>query len=170
MPLLKRPARDKPIWFSSGDNLKFTIKTPFLSQLSVVYRFVCPGCKSCYVGKSNHTYRTKEHTYTKGNKNKQNTICEHLSSCSHYSHIANLFKSDTNNFNSNQFSISQIRENTIIVDRGNNWNILLSKEALMIKEHRSSLNCGLKASKELQLFWLCFNILFDILFIVLISN
>ena len=78
--------------------------------------------------------RTKEHTYTKGNKNKQNAICEHLSSCTHCSHIANLFKIDTNSFNSNQFSVSQIRENTIILDRGNNWNILLSKEALMIKE------------------------------------
>ena len=49
------------------------------------------------------------------------------------------------------------RRTTIIFDRGNNWNVSLFKEALMIKKHRPSLNCGLKASKELQLFWLNFN-------------
>ena len=49
------------------------------------------------------------------------------------------------------------RRNTIIFDRGNNWNVSLFKEALMIKKHRPSLNCGLKESKELQLFWLNFN-------------
>ena len=51
-------------------------------------------------------------------------------------HIADLFKIDTNSFNSNQFNVSQIRDNSIILDRGNNWNVLLFKEALMIKKHR----------------------------------
>ena len=134
-------------------------KTSFLSQSSVTYKFVCPGCKSYYVGKTNRTLheRTKEHAYAKGNKNEQSAIYEHLSLCTHYSHIADLFKIDTNSFNSNQFNVSQIRDNTIILDRGNNWNVLLFKEALMIKKHRPTLNCGLTASKELQLFWLHFN-------------
>ena len=113
-------------------------KSPFLSQSSVIYKFVCPGCKSCYVGKTDRTLheRTKEHAYAKGNKNEQSAIYEHLSLCTHYSHIADLFKIDTNSFNSNQFNVSQIRDNTIILDRGNNWNVLLFKEALMIKKHR----------------------------------
>ena len=57
-------------------------KTPFLSQSSVTYKFVCPGCKSCYVGKTDPTLheRTKEHAYVKGNKNEQSAIYEHLSS------------------------------------------------------------------------------------------
>ena len=115
----------------------------------------CPGCKSCYVGKADHTLheRTKDHAYTKVNKNGQSAIYEHLPPCNHYSHIADLFKIDTNSFNSNQFNVSQIRDNTIILDRGNNWNVLLFKEALMIKKHGPSLNCGLKTSKELQLFF-----------------
>ena len=124
-------------------------KTPFLSQPSVIYKFVCPGCKSCYVGKTGRTLheKAKEHFYAKGNKN------EHLSLCTHHSQIADLFKIDTNSFNSSQFNVSQ----AIILDRRNNWNVLLFKEALMIKKHRPMLNCGLMASKELQLFWLHFN-------------
>ena len=68
-----------------------------------------------------------------------------------------LIKIDTNSFKSNQFNVSQIRDNIIIFDRGNNWNVLLLKEALIIKKHRPSSNFSLKASKELQLFWLHFN-------------
>ena len=63
---------------------------------------------SCYVGKTDRTLheRAKKHAYAKGNKNKQSAICEHLSLCTHYSHIADLFKTDTNSFNSNQFNVS----------------------------------------------------------------
>ena len=42
--------------------------------------------------------------------------------------------------------------NTRIIDRHKNWNILLFKEAIQIKEKKPILNTGLKASKELQLF------------------
>ena len=58
-------------------------KTLFLSQWSVTYKFVCPGCKSCYVGKTNRTLheRTKKHACVKGNKNEQSAIYEHLSLC-----------------------------------------------------------------------------------------
>ena len=59
-----------------------------------------------------------EHAYDKGNKNQQSAIYEHLSSCTHYSHIADLFKIDTNSFNNNQFNVSQIRDNTIILKEG----------------------------------------------------
>ena len=78
----------------------------------------------------------RDHAYAKVNKNEQSAIYEHFSLCTHYSHIADLFKIDTNSFNSNQFNASQIGDNTIILDRGNNWNVLLFKEALMIKKHR----------------------------------
>ena len=134
-------------------------KTPFSSQSSVIYKFVCPGCKSCYVGKTDRALheRTKEYVYAMGNKNEQSAVYEHLLLCTHYSHIADLFKIDTNTFNSNQFNVLQIRDDTIILDRGNNWNVLLFKEALMIEKHRPTLNCGLIASKELRLFGLHFN-------------
>ena len=109
---------------------------------------------SLFVSKTDRTLheKTKEHAYAMNNKNEQSAIDEHMSLCTHYSQIADLFKIDTNSFNSNQFNVSQIRDNTIILDRGNNWNVLLFKEALMIKKHRPTLNCGLTASKELQPF------------------
>ena len=104
-------------------------KAPFLSQLLIICKFICSGCKSYYVGKTDCTLheRTKE-TPMPGvaSKNEQSAVYEHLSSCTHHSHMTNLFKMDTNNFNSNQFNVSQIKDN-MIIDRGNNWNILLFK-------------------------------------------
>ena len=48
--------------------------------------------------------------------------------------------------------INLVQMNTRIIDRHQNWNILLFKEAIKIKEKKPILNTGLKASKELQLF------------------
>ena len=39
-----------------------------------------------------------------------------------------------------------------IIDSHSNWNVLLYKEAIRIKELKPLLNIGLKASKELNLF------------------
>ena len=96
--------------------------------------------------------RTEKHAYKNSNKNEQSAIYEHLISCEHYNHIVDLFKLDNTSFNLRKFNISQIRSNTGIIDRAANWNVLLFKEAYMIKTQNPSLNCGLKASKELQLF------------------
>ena len=41
---------------------------------------------------------------------------------------------------------------TRIIDRHKNWNILLLKEAIKIKEKKPILNTGLKVPKEFQLF------------------
>ena len=48
--------------------------------------------------------------------------------------------------------VNLVQTNTRIIDRHKNGNVLLFKEALKIKEIKSTLNTGLKASKELQLF------------------
>ena len=82
--------------------------------------------------------------------NEQSAIYEHLSTCSHYSLILDLF--NVNNDDVDKFNINQIRSNTILLDKAYNWNELLFKEALLIKSHKPSLKTGLKASKELQLF------------------
>ena len=57
--------------------------------------------------------RTNEQAYVKSSKNEKSPVYEHLSSCAIYSHIADLFKIDTNNFNRNQFNKSQAKDNTI---------------------------------------------------------
>ena len=48
--------------------------------------------------------------------------------------------------------VNLVQMNTRIIDRHKNWNVLLFKEAIKIKEIKPTLNTGLKASKELQLF------------------
>ena len=44
-----------------------------------------------------------------------------------------------------------------IIDQSNNWNFLLSKEPYHIKEKYRILNNGVKAAREMQLFWLLLN-------------
>ena len=113
-----------------------------------------PGCSSSYAGKTERTLfdRTEEHTYPSKMKNDQSAIFEHLSTCTHYDHIWDLFNLNINNVHRRKFNVNQIRDNTIVLDRCNNRNELFFKEALMIKRHCPTLNTGLIALKELQLF------------------
>ena len=48
--------------------------------------------------------------------------------------------------------INLVHLNTRIIDRHKNWNILLFKEAIKIKEKKPILNTNLEAPKELRLF------------------
>ena len=60
---------------------------------------------------------------------------------------------DSNNyFDTKPLETDLVQNNTRIVDWHRNWNILLFKEAIKMKEIPPSLNSGLKASKDLQLF------------------
>ena len=129
-------------------------KTPSLSQSSVVYKFTCPGCSCNYIGKVERTLheRTEKHAYPNKKSNEQSAIYEDLSTCPHFSHIVDLFNGNNHDVNCNKFDINEIRSNTIVLDKADNWNELLFKEALQIKSHKPSLNTGLRAPKELQLF------------------
>ena len=129
-------------------------KTPALSQSSIVYKFNCPGCNSAYIGKTDRTLfeRTEEHAYNNPNKNDRSAIYEHISTCPNFCHVHDIFRTLNNDVNINKFNIAQIRDSTVILDKAANWNVLLFKEALYIKRQKPSLNSGLKASKELQLF------------------
>ena len=48
--------------------------------------------------------------------------------------------------------VSHKRNNNIILDKACHWDVLLFNEALMNKCYKLSLNCGLKASQELNIF------------------
>ena len=112
-------------------------------------------CSSSYIGKTERRLweRTEERAYKNNNQKEQSAaIYEHMLTCEHFNHVVDLFNFGNNSFNLNKFNICQIRKHTTVIDKANNWNILLIKEAYTIKTHRPSLNCGLKASKELQLF------------------
>ena len=87
----------------------------------------------------------KEHAYPYNKSNEQSAIYEHLSTCPHYSHIVDLFNVNNHDVNCNKFDINQIRSNTIVLDKADNWNELLFNEALLIKSHKPLLITGLKA-------------------------
>ena len=73
-------------------------KISLLSQSSVVYKFVCPGCSSSYIGKTERTLqeRKEQHAYKNNDQKKQSAIYEHLLTCEHYNHIADLLNTDNN--------------------------------------------------------------------------
>ena len=134
-------------------------KTPLLSQSNVVYEFTCPGCNSSYIGKTNITFlaRTQEHALT----DKESAIYKHLRYCDQIKHIHGLYNLPDVFINENhppptvmnkEFLTQTVRANTNIIDRDDNWDLLLYKEAYHIKRSAPFLNTGLKASRELCLF------------------
>ena len=75
-------------------------------------------------------------------------ICLILPLCiSHCLCHHHLFKTDK--FDLKTARINLVQDNTKIIYKHKNWNILLFKEKLKIKELNPILNSGLKASKEL---------------------
>ena len=58
--------------------------------------------------------------------------------------VTTLYRHDIN--------INIVQNNVGIIDSHRNWNVLLCKEAIKIKELKPLLNNSLKASKELDLF------------------
>ena len=133
-------------------------KARLLNKSHVAYKFICPGCQSSYIGITDRTLltRTREHAVT----DKESAIYKHLRTCEHLAFIHNLVNlPDTlNNITTltisgnNEYAISVVQNNTTLLDYDDNWNLLLYKEAFHIKRQSSSLNNGLKSSRELCLF------------------
>ena len=137
-------------------------KTVVLNNLFVVDDFSCHGCGANYTCKTELILyeRTVEHAWTDNNS----AVCKHLNDCTGVQHlfdIASLHLSfftssapipNTDKFELRTARINLVQHNTEIIDRHRNWNDLLLKEALKIKELNPILNSGLKASKALQLF------------------
>ena len=87
-------------------------KISLLSQSSVVRKFVCPGCSSFYIRKTERTLwkRAEKHAYENNNQKEQGTIIKHLLTCEHHHHMVDLHNFD-NNSHLNKFNICQIRNN-----------------------------------------------------------
>ena len=109
---------------------------PLLSQSNVVYEFICPGCNSSYIGKTNKALLvlTQEHALT----NKESAIYKHLRYCDQIQHIQGLYNLPDIFTNENispttvinkEFLTQTVRDNTNIIDSNDNWNLLLYKEA-----------------------------------------
>jgi hypothetical protein len=129
-------------------------RTPFLNQSFIVYEFVCPGCKSTYIGKTERTlhHRSVEHAWS----DKNSAVKQHIDNCDGVHFINSLLSMDlTPSDNKTALRDSHVNcvQNAItVIDRSNNWNILLFKESIAIKKRSPVLNNGVKASKDLQLF------------------
>ena len=134
-------------------------RTPKLNESFVIYEFICPGCNANNVGKTERTLheRCAEHAWN----DKDSIVFNHLNECIGAQHMFEIGKLTlsllTNNSIDHEFDlrssrINLVQINTQIIDGHNNWNVILLKEAIKIKEIKPTLNTGLKASKKLKLF------------------
>ena len=62
-------------------------KIPDLERNDLVYEFSCPGCSATYIGKTVRNLRTR---LTKHAKSNTSAVSEHLTTCEHARHIADL--------------------------------------------------------------------------------
>ena len=121
---------------------------------NVIYKIRCPGCNGTYIGKTDRCLitRLEEH----GTKPDQ-PMYQHLFKCQEFQDTVNLFflpdmDVATSSVNINLHIYNAVINNANIIDYNNNWSQLEFLEAYHIKKHMPSINYGLKASRELQLF------------------
>ena len=79
-------------------------------------------------------------------------IYDHINNCSYYGYIENLFGFNNGSFDKALFSITSVQRNIKVIESAYDWNILLIKEALLIKQKTPKLNNDLKTSKNLKPF------------------
>ena len=82
------------------------------------------------------------------NSDEGSAIYDHMMNCSYYSYIENQFRVNNDSFDKALFSFNSVQSKTKIIHSALDWNILLIKEALLIKQKMSKLNNPLTASKE----------------------
>ena len=124
-----------------------------LKKANVIYKFCCPGCSKCYIGKTERNLESRllEHGRGKG-KIDSSAISDHLYSCVFYQDIISYYNLLDNNIDVKAHHCNTTLDNTMILDYNNNWLKLSFLESYYIKLLKPELNCGARASKELQLF------------------
>ena len=130
-------------------------KIPTQQKSNVVYKIKCPGCGESYIGKTDRCIfiRMKEH----GTRADQ-PMHQHLSNCESFHDYVSLFNlpmladSSNSSINLKEHLLNAVLDNYSIIDSIDSWSQLCYLEAFYIKRFSSSINKGLKATKELQLF------------------
>ena len=125
-------------------------RLPQNEKANVVYLFSCPGCSKKYIGKTERNLTTRLDEHTRGNSD--SAIHQHLTSWSHYDELLDLYKLFYGDIDIFKHFINTILDNTIILDSHTHWLKLLFLEPYYIKLYNPSLNTGVRASGELQLF------------------
>ena len=128
---------------------------PVSLQSHIRYQFECPGCKAKYIGKTDRCLelRLNEHSDFR-----TSAVGKHLYEREHFHHFVKLFNisvysNSEPSFIETWYHISSgISRNTRIIDKNNNSTQLCFLESLYIKRLNPTLNAGIKATKELNLF------------------
>ena len=123
-----------------------------LTHCHIVYRFCCPG----YIGKRKEhflifwKYKCLQRSHT------TSVVYNHINNCDGVKYLVDLLdidqvQTERDKFDKKIYSVATVKENISIINMARRWDILLFKEQLHIKEKNSTLNNGLKASKQLKL-------------------
>ena len=122
-----------------------------LANSYIAYNFCCTGCSKNYIGKTERTFfeRINKHAF----KDKSSVVYKRISNCDGVKYLVDLLSIDQvqterDKFDKKIYSVATVKENISIIDKARRWDILLFKEARHIKEKNSTLNNGLKTSKE----------------------
>ena len=121
-----------------------------------MYPINCPRCCTSYVGKLQRT--SHERCIEHAGSDKNSEVIAHINEYDCIKHIKNLMlldrllDVDVTTSDHRDININIVKNNVQIIDSHRNWNVLLYKEAIKIKELEPLLNIGLKASKYLDLF------------------
>ena len=81
-------------------------------------------------------------------------IHNHVHECEHFKHVLSLLNVPAN-LSGIKYTIrvvDLIFDNCYIIDRSNDWSLLLFKESYHIRRYDPPLNHGARASKELTIF------------------
>ena len=149
-----RKVRFKPLYDMTKLNYFCNTKdpTPVLNKSFVVYEFTCPGCAASYIGKTERTLfeRSKEHAC-----DKTSSVHVHLLECEGLRFINTLMLLGTSlnltTMDLRHARINIVQNNIRVIDKADNWSLLLIKEALSIKSKQPFINSGLKASRDLRI-------------------
>ena len=77
----------RSLTFSYSYFLSKKDKIPDLEQNDLVYKFSCPGCSATYIGKTVQNLQTQLTEHAKLNSS---AVSEHLTTCEHARHVADL--------------------------------------------------------------------------------
>ena len=132
--LLKQPVKFMNHWETTECNCFTSQKdpTPKPYKSSIVYKFVCPGCNASYIGKTDRYLYTRVNEHAKSDKSE---IYNHVHDCEHFEHVLSLLNLPCNLLDV-KYTINMVDlifDNCYIIDRSNNWSLLLFKEAYHIR-------------------------------------
>ena len=128
---------------------------PEEQKFNVVYKITCPGCGEDYIGKTECCFGKR--MLQQGTQLDQ-PMKMHLEKCERFNDIIAMYtlpdviEDRVVNVNKDEFIKETVKSNSRIMKSSRDKSVLCYLESFMIQKHKSSINIGIKASKELQLF------------------